>query len=108
MWVAKTVESILGDNLVAIQVGNEPDLYASHLRRPESYGIPDYFQEFQHVMDDLSQQGLRENKIILGPSICCDWTNQQVFDAGYLTTFANYLKVIASLHYPANNCQVSK
>lgn len=67
MEVAKTAEAILGDSLIAFQLGNEPDLYESHQRRNDSYGIPDYMTEFQHVVDDLAQQGLQNQKILLGP-----------------------------------------
>lgn len=32
--IAEKGQAILGKNLVGLQVGNEPDLYAKHFRRP--------------------------------------------------------------------------
>ena len=34
LQIAEKGQQILGDNLAGLQVGNEPDLYAKHLRRP--------------------------------------------------------------------------
>ncbi|KAG8892735.1 hypothetical protein FRB99_002468 [Tulasnella sp. 403] len=107
MLVARAAESILGDHLVALQLGNEPDLYADHQRRPPTYSIQDYFGEFQHMVTDLEAQNLQSQKILLGPSVCCNWSTQQVLDAGYLTTFAAVMKIIGVMHYPNNNCGIS-
>lgn len=97
MIVAETIESVLGDHLVSLQLGNEPDLYADHLRRPSNYSIQDYFTEYEAYLTNLASSSTPNKKIILGPSVCCDWTTDQVFDAGYLTQFANYLNVVRRL-----------
>lgn len=47
--VARHAQSILGDHLLGLQLGNEPDLYASHQRRPANYSIADYFNDFHKV-----------------------------------------------------------
>ena len=31
LQIAETSEAILGDNLIGLQLGNEPDLYASYV-----------------------------------------------------------------------------
>ncbi|KAG8947618.1 hypothetical protein FRC04_010552 [Tulasnella sp. 424] len=107
MLVARTAEETLGHHLIAMQLGNEPDLYAGHGRRTGEYGIPEYFTEYSHFLGDLQAQNLPEEKIILGPSVCCTWSTQQVLDAGYIQQYGNWLKVIGVMHYPANNCGIS-
>jgi hypothetical protein len=32
---------------------------------------------------------------LIGPSVCCNWTPEQVFDAGFLTNYVNDLAYIA-------------
>jgi len=36
---------------------------------------------------------------LIGPSVCCLWTTQSVFDAGFLTNFVNDLSYIATERY---------
>ncbi|KAG8939588.1 hypothetical protein FRC04_006210 [Tulasnella sp. 424] len=105
MLVAQAAQETLGHHLVALQLGNEPDLYAGLGRRQEEYGIPEYFTEYSHFLGDLQAQNLPEQKIILGPR----WKDPlqiyaQVLDAGYLQQFGNWLKMIGVMHYPADNC----
>jgi hypothetical protein len=47
-----------------------------------------------------------ETKLV-PPSVCCQWTSQQVFDAGYITQFGKNLNAIGEMHYPNNNCGIS-
>lgn len=107
MTVARAAEDILGKHLIALQLGNEPDLYAGHGRRPAEYGIPEYFTEYSHFLNDLQLQNLEREKIILGPSVCCTWTTLEVIQAGYLQQFGNWINTIGVMHYPANNCGLS-
>lgn len=125
MIVAEVVEDILGDSLLSLQLGNEPDLYAGHGRRPQNYSLEDYFTEFESYLVDFNSSAAPEKKIILGPrsakqfflppcrkratyllpsSVCSDWSTQQVFDQGYLEDFGTNLNAIGLMHYPNNNC----
>lgn len=123
MIVAQTIQEILGDHLISLQLGNEPDLYANHLRRPSTYDIQAYMAEFQEYLNNIDAAPIPNKKIILGPrfvsclhaptisltppfSVCCQWSTEDVFNAGYLTTFANYLNVIGLMHYPNDNCAI--
>lgn len=40
----------LGDRLVALQLGNEPDLYARNGLRPGDYGVSDYVEEWRRYV----------------------------------------------------------
>lgn len=67
MWVAETIEQVLGDHLISLQLGNEPDLYGNHGRRPTTYSIQDYFTEFASYLGNIDANPIPTKKIILGP-----------------------------------------
>lgn len=96
--VMQEAKRILGDNLSAFQLGNEPDLYAgSAARRPAPYEIDDYQREFEAALsniDALTQSTLEEEDRTkyLGPSVCCTWSPDDMDAAGYLEKFGSQLK----------------
>lgn len=54
--IAEVAQEVLGDKLIGMQVGNEPDLYARHGERPE---VRDFLgcereAEVTHVESNLS------------------------------------------------------
>lgn len=67
MWVAETIEQVLGDHLISLQLGNEPDLYGNHGRRASTYSIQDYFTEFSSYLGNIDANPIPNKKIILGP-----------------------------------------
>ncbi|KAG8900336.1 hypothetical protein FRC01_010171 [Tulasnella sp. 417] len=52
------------------------------------------------MMADLPVQ----HQNIVGPSVCCQWTIDQLLDAGYMSQFNNQVNIIDVMHYPNNNC----
>ncbi|KAG8918375.1 hypothetical protein FRC01_001896 [Tulasnella sp. 417] len=100
--VVQNSMSILGDNLLGLQLANEPDLYGPHLKKYEGYSIPDFMNETTYMLANLPFQGSAN---VVGPSVCCMWTIGQLFDAGYLNQFAPHLRYVDVMHYPHNNCQ---
>lgn len=100
--VVQNSMSILGDNLLGLQLANEPDLYGPHFKKWQDYSIPDFLNETNYMLSNLPFQG---NPNVVGPSVCCMWTIGQLLDAGYLNQFAPHLKYVDVMHYPHNNCQ---
>ncbi|KAG8914000.1 hypothetical protein FRC00_001107, partial [Tulasnella sp. 408] len=43
--VVQNSMSILGDNLLGLQLANEPDLYGPHFKKWQDYSIPDFMNE---------------------------------------------------------------
>ncbi|KAG9127513.1 hypothetical protein FRC07_012800 [Ceratobasidium sp. 392] len=105
--VAKTSENILGDRLLGLQLGNEPDLYGPHGRRNPDYSMEDYMNDYQTMIGDLAGGGLKNPNVLVGPSICCNWAEVDLFNLGYLTRYAANLKVIAVQKYPTDNCKIN-
>ncbi|KAG8688124.1 hypothetical protein FRC08_011609 [Ceratobasidium sp. 394] len=107
--VAETVESILGDDLLALQLGNEPDLYDRHGKRQKNpYTFDDYMGEFQQAVTQLNAAPAFTNRdILLAPSSCCFWNEADLFNAGFVERFKDSLKILAVQHYPTNNCKIN-
>ncbi|KAG9217951.1 glycoside hydrolase family 79 protein [Pleurotus ostreatus PC15] len=99
-------QAILGDNLLALQAGNEPDLYARHQKRPETWHVADYMREFGDLVSFINNHpNIPIKNNLIGPSVAsADWTPEMVWDAGYIETFKDVLSIIAVEHYPNNNC----
>ncbi|CAL1698444.1 unnamed protein product [Somion occarium] len=104
--VAQYGEQFLGDNLLGLQVGNEPDLYARHQHRPENYGPADYVGEVGDVIKAMQANGnIPNTNNIIGPSVStATWTPEMVFDAGFITQYQNNLAAISVENYPTDNC----
>jgi len=85
LQVATEGERILGSNILGFQVGNEPDLYAQHLHRPTTYAPQDYLNEFQTVVNALSNtNSLSDKNNLIGPSITgTNWLPNDVWSTGF-------------------------
>ncbi|TBU60015.1 hypothetical protein BD310DRAFT_947603 [Dichomitus squalens] len=106
LQIAEQADAILGDNVLGYQVGNEPDLYATHGSRPPTYGVQDYFNEFGTVVDGLkSDQKITEASTkLVAPSFQGKWKAEDLWATGYLNAYAPAIKTISFEHYADNNC----
>ncbi|CAK5268206.1 unnamed protein product [Mycena citricolor] len=104
--IAEVAERILGDRLLGLQVGNEPDLYPAHNRRSPTYGPVDYVRDFGLIDAALrADPGVPHvNKKLVGPSISGTWRLEDVFNASFLTDYAPSLAALSVESYPDNNC----
>jgi len=106
--IAEEGERILGSNILGFQIGNEPDLYARHQHRPLTYKPSDYFGEFADVVNAIAANDKIPTKNnLIGPSIAnADWQPQDVWDTGFITTYAQNLLYLSVERYPTDNCFV--
>ncbi|KAJ7198927.1 glycoside hydrolase family 79 protein [Mycena rebaudengoi] len=104
--IATDARTILGDTLDAMLLGNEPDLFTGHGRRPnlKNYTTQDYFGDYDGAIQ--LNNGFNGD-IIGGPSICCNWDLASLLQDGYTTKFKSVLKYISLQHYPQNNCKIN-
>ncbi|KAI5121572.1 hypothetical protein M0805_000752 [Coniferiporia weirii] len=105
-------QQILGDNLIGMQLGNEPDLYFNNAIRNSSYTVEEYSTEWGEVLDDyINDSSISDNSIFVAPSVCCGgsigWTPEDVWNTGFLTDYADHLSYLAVQYYPTNNCNSS-
>ncbi|KAJ7064883.1 hypothetical protein C8F01DRAFT_1128585 [Mycena amicta] len=104
-------QEILGDYLLGLQAGNEPDMYNLHQHRPDTYGPFDYGGEMSDLLNqsqvanaDPSGQALTK---LVTPNIAnFAWTPEMVWDTGLVDRFANNIAYLAVEKYPRDNCAV--
>ncbi|CDO76008.1 hypothetical protein BN946_scf184780.g15 [Trametes cinnabarina] len=105
LQIAEAAEAILGDKVLAFQVGNEPDLYADHNHRPQGYNQTDYFNEFGIVVNAIqndAQIPTRGN--LVAPSVQGGWSLESVFDTGFLNAYGTDVSILSVERYPDQNC----
>ncbi|KJA16300.1 glycoside hydrolase family 79 protein [Hypholoma sublateritium FD-334 SS-4] len=108
--IVETGQAILGEFLIGIQAGNEPDLYANHGRRPTNYTQDDYFGEFGLLIQALdADTSVQASKLLIAPSVSTNWSPESVLSAGtgFIPTYGSSLEALAVEHYPSDNCGVA-
>lgn len=90
-------QQILGESLIGIQVGNEPDLYVSHGHRPEDYDAFSYTDEFGTIVNAMQNDPNEANNrdLLIGPNIATKWTPEQVWDTGFVNLYSQSLASLA-------------
>lgn len=59
--VCRLVVQALRRDLIALEIGNEPDLYPTRVR-PANYTVVDYVREWNRYADEISRRVLRGNR----------------------------------------------
>jgi hypothetical protein len=97
--IAQYAQQILGSKLLGLQLGNEPDLYSDHNKRPAGYTPADYNSEFQTIKQDILKDArLEQQQFLVGPSICCEvegFELDDVLSAGWLTDNLDQIAMVA-------------
>lgn len=113
MEIVEQGQRILGDNLLGLQVGNEPDLYAQcvpfivlsvshlivlrHSHRPSYYNATSYYLEFGEWADIWnSDSNVPQKKTMIGPSLAlANWPLEDVWNTPFLTTYDSNLYALS-------------
>ncbi|KAH9476923.1 Beta-glucuronidase [Psilocybe cubensis] len=110
LGIVEQGQTILGDYLIGLQIGNEPDLYATHQHRPPTYSPQDYFNDFGLMVNALKQDPLvsqRTQQLLIGPSIQFIWTPEQVWATNFIPAYSDSLAFLSVERYPSDNCAVA-
>ncbi|PBK86027.1 hypothetical protein ARMGADRAFT_541303 [Armillaria gallica] len=104
--IADQGQTILGDYLLGLQAGNEPDLYQRHGHRSEGYAPSDYVSEVGELIYAMSNDAnIKTLNNLIGPSVATgDWTPEMVWDTGFVDTYSDNLAYLSVEHYPSDNC----
>ncbi|KAJ7620418.1 glycoside hydrolase family 79 protein [Roridomyces roridus] len=98
-------EAILGDNILGIQAGNEPDLYVAHKHRNKTYGPANYTDEIGQLIAAMAADDkIPVKNTLIGPSVSGTWSPEDVFDTGFITKYTDNLLALSVEHYPIDNC----
>ncbi|KAJ8661649.1 hypothetical protein O0I10_002456 [Lichtheimia ornata] len=93
--------------LYALQIGNEPDLYAKHGMRSPDWGVADYTGEWLDWAHQLSNEfGTSQYRpdLFSGGVVCCTWQLQDLLDSGYFDSAKHMLNSITVQRYSSNAC----
>ncbi|KAF9030078.1 hypothetical protein BDZ89DRAFT_1091658 [Hymenopellis radicata] len=104
--IAEQGQSILGDLLIGLQAGNEPDLYTRHGHRGADYTPQSYADEFGALIAAMASDAHQTNRnILIGPSLAnADWQPSQVWETGFVDTYRDNLAFLSVERYPTDNC----
>ncbi|KAJ7146974.1 glycoside hydrolase family 79 protein [Mycena epipterygia] len=107
--IVSASQAILGDYLLGLQAGNEPDMYALHQHRNDTYSPFDYGGEVSDFLAQIASDGAdpegRAKNLLVAPNIAnFNWKNEQVWDTGFVDTYHDNLAYLAVEKYPADNC----
>ncbi|KAG5647391.1 hypothetical protein DXG03_000461 [Asterophora parasitica] len=108
LQIAEHSQAILGDNLLGLQGGNEPDYYLSHGHRQEGYGPFDYFGEFADLINAIdANPNIPVKNMLIGPSLASGpWSPEMMWETDFINAYKDNLVAITMEHYPSNNCFV--
>ncbi|KIJ34940.1 glycoside hydrolase family 79 protein, partial [Sphaerobolus stellatus SS14] len=99
LGIAEASERILGDRLLGLQVGNEPDLFESHQARAAPYNVPQYVAEFQEFVNFFkTDSNIQTQNSLIVPNTCCMWGVPELNEIGFFDTFNDIIKMIAIEH----------
>jgi hypothetical protein len=99
-------QAILGDKLLGLQAGNEPDFYAQFGKRPANYTPYDYFGDVGALVAQMSNtSGILNQSMLICPSVSTGpWTPELVWNTGFLDSYNDSVAYLAVEHYPTDNC----
>ncbi|RUS18772.1 hypothetical protein BC937DRAFT_88360 [Endogone sp. FLAS-F59071] len=107
--IAPELSSILGETLWALQIGNEPDLYAKHNRRSVNYTINDYVTEWTEWVKDFESLGILPRPDIFSAGVFSgEWSAMSLLQAGLFNNTNNnseYTRTVTVQNYPYNFCE---
>ncbi|KAG6827199.1 hypothetical protein H0H92_012826 [Tricholoma furcatifolium] len=102
--IAQAAYDILGDKLMGLQIANEPDLYQAH-GHYTSYQPTDYYNDFGTYVQDMENANLPGTNLLVGPNIAyADWTTEDVWNTGFVSTYQDNLAFLSVENYPTDNC----
>ncbi|PFH50110.1 glycoside hydrolase family 79 protein [Amanita thiersii Skay4041] len=99
-------QEILGEYLIGLQAGNEPDFYGQFGKRQKGYLPSDYFGEVGQLINQLNNDPkVLNTSMLLGPSVASGaWSPEDVWNTGFADTYSANLAYLSVEHYPTDNC----
>ncbi|KAG6810056.1 hypothetical protein H0H92_013528 [Tricholoma furcatifolium] len=106
LGIAEQGQAILGDYLLGLQAGNEPDLYVRHGHRNAGYGPYDYLGEIQNLVNAMNNDpNILNRNMLIAPNIATgDWHPEDVWNTGFVDQVGANMAYLAVENYPTDNC----
>ena len=95
-WIQEAQHTIGSRNIIAFEIGNEPDLYNRHGVRPHSYTLQDYLQQVRRFSRRIRPL-LSRRQMLAGPAFTGPWRR---FTPEFIAQQGTGLAVITMHEYP--------
>jgi hypothetical protein len=92
------------DQILGLEIGNEPDLFSRTPYRPKTYSAADSVKESVEYLHAFQSNPVAKAYAVMGPATCCDWRNPR--DLGIFIDGVGPLTLkLATVHnYPLTTC----
>ena len=94
--------------VLALEIGNEPDLFDGAAGRPKNYSITDLVKEFGAYAQALRGNPAARQYGVAGPAACCAWRNARDLGRFIDGVGARGLQLVTVHEYPATTCNGHK
>lgn len=68
-------KAIRPEQIIGLEIGNEPDLFARDGGRQEAYSAQDHVKDFLDYYNAFSRDQIARRFAVIGPATCCSWHN---------------------------------
>jgi hypothetical protein len=98
--IAREIEP---QELVGLEIGNEPDLYRGGAR-PVNYSPLDHVRDFQRYVERFRKSAVARTYGVVGPATCCTWRNARDLGVFIEGVGPHDLKLVAVHNYSTTTC----
>lgn len=92
------------DELMAVEIGNEPDLFSRTPYRPKTYSPAEHLKEFAAYANAFQANAAARRYAVAGPATCCSWRNGSGLGIFLRGATVPSLKLVTVHNYSATTC----
>ena len=97
-------KEIKPQEIIGLEIGNEPDLFSRDGSRPETYSPADNVKDFLAYRNAFATNPTARRYGLIGPATCCKWHNAQDLGAFVDGVGAASLKLVTVHSYLLTTC----
>ena len=97
-------KQIKRQEIMGLELGNEPDLFARDGSRPADYSPADQVNEFAAYRETFRHDPVAKQYAMIGPATCCKWHNARDLGAFIDGVGASSLKLATTHSYLLTTC----
>jgi|SRR5690242_6569603 len=97
-------KQIKPQQIMGLELGNEPDLFPRDGSRPADYSPADQVKDFTAYRDAFQRDPVARQYAIIGPATCCKWHNARDLGAFIDGVGASSLKLATTHSYLLTTC----
>ncbi|HLZ49625.1 MAG TPA: glycosyl hydrolase family 79 C-terminal domain-containing protein [Candidatus Acidoferrum sp.] len=97
-------KEIKPQEIIGLEIGNEPDLFSRDGSRPETYTPADNVKDFLAYHNAFARNATARQYALIGPATCCKWHNAQDLGVFVDGVGAASLKLVTVHSYLLTTC----